>query len=206
MNVEVFFVAVAPQRKHTFVKDRLLIGIKEFCHDFHTGELPELPAASSPLKGTRKQQARRGTPGVPESTELRDMQASKTTGAGRQNENWKRNTNPGLQLTAPAIKLSSILQVIRHWNIAMSPRVCCPLHASLHEAENIIRALKKNRCIHQELYGLEMGDEQCGRCGMVNYADDTEDHGEEKCMWCYRCAEVDRGKAIVPSSVFFPRH
>eukprot|EP00931_Biecheleriopsis_adriatica_P104270 TRINITY_DN78958_c0_g1_i1.p1 TRINITY_DN78958_c0_g1~~TRINITY_DN78958_c0_g1_i1.p1 ORF type:complete len:608 (-),score=67.90 TRINITY_DN78958_c0_g1_i1:52-1845(-) len=96
-------------------------------------------------------------------------------------------SNSGLMETKLSIRLYGLLRLLRQWNIQIEPSVCCPLHAHIKEASNLLKKLKRSACEEREVFSERMGDVQCARCGSVNFTPDSEEDADESCTWCASC-------------------
>eukprot|EP00931_Biecheleriopsis_adriatica_P005864 TRINITY_DN107344_c0_g1_i1.p1 TRINITY_DN107344_c0_g1~~TRINITY_DN107344_c0_g1_i1.p1 ORF type:complete len:569 (+),score=57.55 TRINITY_DN107344_c0_g1_i1:85-1791(+) len=95
-----------------------------------------------------------------------------------------------LRETSLTIRIQGTLRLLRQWNIQLSSSVCCPLHAHIQECRKVLKKLNRMRCEDRDKFALAMGDEQCDRCGSVNFYP-LDDDATGCCMWCASCEDED---------------
>eukprot|EP00928_Gymnodinium_smaydae_P100076 TRINITY_DN9735_c0_g1_i1.p1 TRINITY_DN9735_c0_g1~~TRINITY_DN9735_c0_g1_i1.p1 ORF type:complete len:291 (+),score=17.56 TRINITY_DN9735_c0_g1_i1:71-874(+) len=69
------------------------------------------------------------------------------------------------QPTGSGAKLQSMLELMSVWSVIVSGTTCCAFHASLEEAKNVIRTMRRGPC-QPAFYDDERL--QCGVCGILN--------------------------------------
>eukprot|EP00931_Biecheleriopsis_adriatica_P114919 TRINITY_DN9078_c1_g1_i1.p1 TRINITY_DN9078_c1_g1~~TRINITY_DN9078_c1_g1_i1.p1 ORF type:complete len:574 (-),score=43.02 TRINITY_DN9078_c1_g1_i1:36-1757(-) len=89
-----------------------------------------------------------------------------------------------LKSTTTYIKIHSVLRLLRQWNIQLPEPCCCILHGHISECTAILKKLKRMPCERRNDFVDKMGEEQCTRCGMVNFIPDSDQEDDETCMWC----------------------
>eukprot|EP00931_Biecheleriopsis_adriatica_P035571 TRINITY_DN20481_c0_g3_i1.p1 TRINITY_DN20481_c0_g3~~TRINITY_DN20481_c0_g3_i1.p1 ORF type:complete len:548 (-),score=48.62 TRINITY_DN20481_c0_g3_i1:172-1815(-) len=140
----------------------------------------------------------KGTPSVLDSKQLSDGASTSEMSPGR-----KLSTSSAafqatlscscLKPTNDYIKLHSVKRLLLQWNIQMDRRACCPLHAHIHECMCTLKKLKRESCLDKDSFAIQMGDDQCTRCGMVTYdrldseAEANADGINDSCIWCSSC-------------------
>eukprot|EP00931_Biecheleriopsis_adriatica_P101177 TRINITY_DN7637_c0_g1_i2.p1 TRINITY_DN7637_c0_g1~~TRINITY_DN7637_c0_g1_i2.p1 ORF type:complete len:563 (-),score=62.63 TRINITY_DN7637_c0_g1_i2:374-2062(-) len=99
-------------------------------------------------------------------------------------------TNPSFQQTSEGIKIWSLIQLVRMWNLQLERRSCCVLHSHLRECEAILKTARKNMsCQDQESFIQDMAGHQCSHCGMVVSPESLGIGDSGQCAWCLKLSD-----------------
>jgi len=86
---------------------------------------------------------------------------------------------PRLLKTSQKAKEVTLLALVMTWNYKRNRLVCCPMHAALHEAHKVLKAMSKRTC--NKAFAPCCSGPQCKRCGILD-ADLCDD--DTQCMVC----------------------
>eukprot|EP00931_Biecheleriopsis_adriatica_P024515 TRINITY_DN15251_c0_g1_i1.p1 TRINITY_DN15251_c0_g1~~TRINITY_DN15251_c0_g1_i1.p1 ORF type:complete len:414 (-),score=51.42 TRINITY_DN15251_c0_g1_i1:256-1362(-) len=184
INIDLFFITFEP----TGGGRHYLVGLREFT------DLPAAPEMTThskapkvvPLKG-------KGTPSAIDSIPL-TLEPSPRHRLSVSSAAFQATLSCScLKPTNDYIKLHALKRLLLQWNVQMNRQACCALHAHIHECMCILKKLKRESCLGRDSFAVQMGDEQCTRCGMVVFhscdsaSEADDDEKASSCMWCSSC-------------------
>eukprot|EP00930_Biecheleria_cincta_P001227 TRINITY_DN10237_c0_g1_i15.p1 TRINITY_DN10237_c0_g1~~TRINITY_DN10237_c0_g1_i15.p1 ORF type:complete len:559 (-),score=88.48 TRINITY_DN10237_c0_g1_i15:267-1943(-) len=175
------------------IKQRIqhLVGLVEVEKDSAIAEEDEERVTASPnlqLRRSRRPKHKLGTPMLQQRHDLESL--GPQVGAPTHRTILAPLTNPDFQVTTEVIKVISLLELMRMWNLQLNRTSCCPVHSHLQDCEALVKKLKRISCQSKEEFIAGMGDHQCRHCGMV-VGEREMDVEEGNCRWCEKVAHMD---------------
>eukprot|EP00930_Biecheleria_cincta_P001226 TRINITY_DN10237_c0_g1_i14.p1 TRINITY_DN10237_c0_g1~~TRINITY_DN10237_c0_g1_i14.p1 ORF type:complete len:558 (-),score=68.00 TRINITY_DN10237_c0_g1_i14:135-1808(-) len=175
------------------IKQRIqhLVGLVEVEKDSAIAEEDEERVTASPnlqLRRSRRPKHKLGTPMLQQRHDLESL--GPQVGAPTHRTILAPLTNPDFQVTTEVIKVISLLELMRMWNLQLNRTSCCPVHSHLQDCEALVKKLRRIPCQSNQEFIANMGDHQCRHCRMV-VREREIDVQEGHCHWCTKVQHMN---------------